>query len=460
MSEHLQGAELDAFEVTPASNAADRLIPVDRLRNEVARLRTWISGGILAMLDQGLISGSNFVVGVALARGGGPESYGAYMVAFGAFLLIANVYQALLLEPSVVLAFSLFPENNGRYLLVLLRLHAIFTLGFVVLAGTVLALAGRLNIAPALSSAMAGLLLSTPCVLLFWLARCFAYLEFSPGKALVGSFTYAVTMSVGLALALKLGVTPLRAFACAACGALAGSAFLLLRYRNTRRTAQLEPSTRDVWMRHFRYGRWGLGTVGLSWAQTNSISFTSGYFLGLGGLGGLNALVGLLLPVLQVLTVATRLALPRMAQRFTLYGFDATRRPVLRVGAALTVMTALYWLVTVIAHKQLLGLVYGSRFLSYAELVPVMSFQLIPWAVITACDMGFSSIQQPQACFPVKLLMVGIAVPVSTAMAWRFGLNGAAIAVPACSCLTALCVSQRLRAVWRRETERAAAKGA
>jgi len=424
---------------------------------ELDRLRTWGSRGALAVLDQGLISGSNFVLGVALARWGGLEAYGAYMVMFAAFLLIANLYQSLLIDPCIVLAYSLFPSNNGQYLRVLLRMHAIFSVGFLALAGTILALAPRLNLHGLLVNALTGLLIATPLVLLFWLARCIAYVEFAPGRAVAGSAAYCGVMATGLVVAHATGgVTPERVFVCTACGAAVASVCLLFRYRHSSPSADKGPALGEVWGRHWKFGRWGVGTVAVGWAQTNSLSFTGGYFLGLKGVGGLNALTGLLLPMLQVLFAAARIVLPRIAQRFTLHGADATHRPVIRAAVAMTALSATYWLALTVAHATLLRLVYGERFLAYAYLVPIIGLALIGWAAILACDIGFSSVQQPQAPFPLKILMVAITVLVGTAMSWRFGLPGAAIAVPACATLTAVCMALRLRALWRQQRAAAA----
>jgi O-antigen/teichoic acid export membrane protein len=430
-----------------------------RIGLEPDLLRTWGSSGALAVLDQGLISGSNFVLGVALARWGGLEAYGAYMVMFAAFLLIANLYQSLVLEPCCVLAYSLFPSNNGEYLRVLLRMHAIFSVGFIALGGTILALAPRLNLHGLLVNALTGLLIATPLVLLFWLARFLAYVEFSPGKAVAGSATYCGVMAIGLAIAYATGgLTPERVFVCTACGAAVASACLLFRYRHSLPSANKAPTLREVWIRHWKLGRWGVGTVAVGWAQTNSLSFTGGYFLGLKGVGGLNALTGLLLPMLQVLFAVARTVLPRIAQRFTLHGVDATHRPVIRAAAAMIALSAAYWFALTVAHATLLRLVYGERFLAYAYLVPIIGLALIGWAAILACDIGFSSIQQPQAPFPLKILMVAITVVVGTAMSWQFGLPGAAIAVPACATMTAVCMALRLRALWRQQHASAAAE--
>jgi O-antigen/teichoic acid export membrane protein len=443
------GASAGYADATQRSSVS---VALANLCRELWRLRNWAPSGALAVLDQGLISTSNFVLGVALARWGGVEAYGAYMVMFAAFLLIANLYQALLIDPCCVLAYSLFPSNSSRYLRVLLRMHVIFSVCFVTVAGTVLLLAPRLNIRGPLLNALTGLLIATPLVLLFWLARSFAYVEFSPGRAVTGSVAYCGMLVAGLATAYTTGgLTPQRVFVCTACGAAVASVCLLFRYRRNPPSADNEPALREVWRRHWKYGRWGLGTVAVGWAQINSLSFTGGYFLGLKGIGGLNALTGLLLPMVQVQNAAARIALPRIAQRFTLYGAGATHRPVIRAAAAVTVLTAAYWLALTLMHGTLLRLVYGDRFLAYAHLVPVMGFAVLGWAAIIGLDVGFNSIQQPQAAFPLKILMVAITVLVGTAMSWRFGLTGAAIAVPACTTMTAVCMGLRLRALWRQQ---------
>ena len=46
---------------------------------------TWIHKSVLAVMDQGLVSGSNFLIGVLLARWLAPEQFGAYALAFSLF---------------------------------------------------------------------------------------------------------------------------------------------------------------------------------------------------------------------------------------------------------------------------------------------------------------------------------------------------------------------------------------
>ncbi len=420
-----------------------------RLRPMVAQLRRWAPSGFLALLDQGLISGSNFALGLCLARSAGPESYGAYMVMFAVFLLLANVHQALLLEPTNVLGFSLFPERSDRYLRAVLTMHVVASTIFLAAAAAVWIAAPRLNIRGSLANALAGLIVAFPCVLLFWLGRCFAYLEFAPARAVRGSGSYCVAALVILSIAyLRHAITPLAIFGCMAGAALVASGFLLYPYRRSGPPMPAEPVLGEVWRRHWGFGRWGLSTVGLSWAQTNSISVISGWLLGLTATGGLNALVGLLLPMFQVLSAATRVVLPRIAKIYTLHGLEATKRPVIRVAITLGALTAVYWLVLTIGHNFLLHWTYGQRFAPYAYLIPLISLHLVACSLITACEIAFNAIQSPQSSFQIKVVIVAVMLPINALLTWRFGLLGAAIGVPALSAATGVCMALKLRRVW------------
>ena len=97
------------------------------------------------MLDHGLISGSNFLLGVLLARWLEPQQFGTYNLAFSSFLLISVVYQALVLEPQSVFATSTYRHEPRQYMGSLLRLHGIlvFSALFLAFAAAALLTHGR-----------------------------------------------------------------------------------------------------------------------------------------------------------------------------------------------------------------------------------------------------------------------------------------------------------------------------
>src|SRR5947207_12866057 len=84
------------------------------------KLVRWVTKGGLAILDQGLISGSNFLIGILLARWLMPDQYGAFALAFSVFLLLSYVYQSFLAEPQAVFSGSAYRKSLRGYLQTLL----------------------------------------------------------------------------------------------------------------------------------------------------------------------------------------------------------------------------------------------------------------------------------------------------------------------------------------------------
>src|SRR3984885_8096272 len=88
-----------------------------------AMFRKWAAKGGLAIIDYGLISGSNFLLGILLARWLTPKEYGAYALSFSFFILAGFLYQSLLLEPLSVFSGTLFRDNLRGYLKTTLWIH-------------------------------------------------------------------------------------------------------------------------------------------------------------------------------------------------------------------------------------------------------------------------------------------------------------------------------------------------
>src|SRR5438445_11830963 len=88
-----------------------------------SRIVMWAKKGTLAIIDQGLISGSNFLIAVLLARWLPPEQYGAFALAFECFVLLYDVYNGLIIEPMSVLGSSTYKDCFREYLGVRLRMQ-------------------------------------------------------------------------------------------------------------------------------------------------------------------------------------------------------------------------------------------------------------------------------------------------------------------------------------------------
>src|SRR5580704_13776073 len=150
--------------MSPNPTETSRRSPAHVAISLLSRSRKWLFKGVIAVMDQGLISGSNFLLGILLARWLGADQYGAYALAFSMFILVSFVHQSLLLEPMTVFGPSVYHGAPRQYLGILVWLQtALAAIVFLVgaTAGAFLHARGSTQ----LTAALAGMTLAAPCVL-------------------------------------------------------------------------------------------------------------------------------------------------------------------------------------------------------------------------------------------------------------------------------------------------------
>jgi len=85
---------------------------------------------LLVLFDQGIVSGSNFVIGILIARFLGIEQFGVYGFIFLIYLFCLGLQQAFFVMPLYSLGPTYSPEKKNSYLNSLLIIQAVFALFF------------------------------------------------------------------------------------------------------------------------------------------------------------------------------------------------------------------------------------------------------------------------------------------------------------------------------------------
>lgn len=383
----------------------------------------WIRKGLATLCDQGLISGSNFVLGVALAKWLGASKFGAYVLLYAVFLLLANIAQGILLDPMSVLEPDLFPRRRRQYLGAVLWLNLMVSAAVTALLTLTLALV-LLTHHGELAGAVAGVALAFPFVLLFWVLRCGAYLDFAPAAAARASLLYAGVAISGLVIVHRfLVLSPFATFALMAAGSLVASLYLLWgRMPESPRGA--DPDVRTVWSRHWQYGRWSLAGVAVNWVQAYSLSLASGWILGIREAGILAALVNFVLPVNHVVMASSRLLTPRLAELRAQQGSQSLGHVVRRLSIGFFGGAAAYWTVLLFFHGPLFRALYGDKFADVAPLVPWATAYIVIWAGMYVYEMGLRAALAPEADYYVLCATAAVILAVGIpAMHWA-GLMG------------------------------------
>ena len=386
----------------------------------------WAMKSGFALMDQGLISGSNFLISILLARWLMPDQYGAYALAFSIFVLVSLLYQSLLLEPMAVFGGSAYRSSLRAYLKKLLWIHAALASFIFITLGAAALVARIVGQSSGLPGALAGITLAAPCVLFFWLARRSFYLELSPASACLGALVYFSLALVGLYLAERLGIlSPFLAFLLIAVSALATGIFQMMRLNAALPPDRNGLQVREIWHRHWTYGRWALASCVAGWIPAYIYYPLLSSFSGMAQSGQLKALMNLVLPLQQTQAALTLLFLPYAARIHGQEGSAGASVVNRRITMFVVVGALAYWATIIPLRTTVFQFLYSGKYMEVAYLVPVVAIGSIFWSAVSGSAIVLRAMESPQSVFIAFFASSALSLIIGIPATRRFGLAGA-----------------------------------
>lgn len=395
-------------------------------------LRVWGKKSVLSLVDQGCTSAAGFGVNVFLARWMPAEVYGAFAVAFAAFLFVSGFHNVLLLEPMSVLGPSRYVRGLPAYFRTQLKIHTVLVGGLSIV--TLLFAIVLRQIAPGslLVGAVSGVGLALPFLLLLWLARRMCYVVQRPSIAVIGSVTYLVFVTAGLFLLWHLDILgAFSAFLLMGFGSLISGSILI--WRMGLFTKESRAATEASWLRvleeNWTYGRWLAGGTVLFSLSNQMQTFLVAALLGLGAAGIFRAVQIPTLVMTQVVFAVGPLILPAFSYDFGQGAIVGMRRKASLVSLGLGVAALCFMGILAVFATPVEHLLFGEKYTAYAGLIWLLA--LIP--VSQGFSMGYSMALRASQTPHFDLVANAIAAPVAVLSAvlfihW-FGLKGAAISL-------------------------------
>ncbi len=386
----------------------------------------WTAKAGYALTDQGLVSGSNFVVSIVLARWLSAEQYGGFALVFAVFLLLSMAYQCLLLEPMAIFGAGEYGSSLRGYLKTLVAIHAILSGAIFAILAAAAALAHMRGYSGGLQGALAGIGIAAPCILLFWLARRACYLDARSGVAAAGAVLYCVSMMCGLWVLHSTGaLSPFSAFLIMGLSGLLAAIVLFLLLRASIAGRDPAPSARQAWGRHWGYGGWALAGAIASWIPAYIYYPVLGGFAGLGTVASLKALMNLAAPVTQLQAAFSMLLIPYATRRFRQGGEENLVRfsRLLTwggLGAAIG-----YWLLIASFQHTIFRALYAGKYPEVAALIPLAAIGSIFWAGTFGFSTALRAMERPRLIFVGFGVAAAVSLIVGIPATHAFGLTGA-----------------------------------
>jgi O-antigen/teichoic acid export membrane protein len=390
------------------------------------KLRPWVNKGGFALLDQGLASGSNFILSILLARWLSPEFYGAYAIAFGIYVLLGLIYGALVLEPMTVFGGAAYRHCLRAYCGSLLWTHLAIASVVCLVVGTSAAVTHTLGWGGGLPAALLGVALASPSLLLLVSARRAFYLELSPSQAAAGSALYCALMLSGLFVSWRYtSLTPFRAFLLLGSAALLADMLLLVRLRSELPPGEPAPALKEIWHRHWRYGRWALASCVATWTPTYIFYPLLSTFSGMTQSGELRALMNFFSPLDQTLCALSLLFLPYAARMHMERGRKAMVALTRNLVILSVVGTAIYWGLIIKFHQSVFRLLYSGKYTHVAYLLPVLALGSLFWSASYGPAIALRAMESPASVFAAYFATTLISLAVGIPATRFFGLSGA-----------------------------------
>jgi len=388
------------------------------------QILSWTTKGGLAIADQGLFAGSNFLLNVLLARWLAPADYGAFALAYSVFLLFGVFHTAILTEPMLVFGPGKYRERFPEYLGILLRGHfALMLPGAALLAATAFLLGWLYS--PAVERAFLALAIAGPFILLLWLLRRAFYVRLNPGWSAVGGGVYLAILLAGILALRNAGrLSPATGFLAMAAASLITCLILFALLHPKLAT---ESSTmRAVATDHWRYGKWAAATAGPAWFSSNVYFLVLPAWFGLEAAGALKALINLANPALHSIIAVGGLLLPILVRDRDRSGPRAMSRT-MKLSLALFLSGSACYLALLWGFRlQIFHFLYAGKYAEYASW-PLLLVGIVPMLASFPVVLGSAlrALERPDSVFWGCLASSGLALSIGVTLAARIGVCGA-----------------------------------
>ena len=378
--------------------------------------------GYLASVDQALISLSNFIATIIIARNVSPTELGVYGVGFTTLRLIRSVQEGLTIQP-------LNSFGAGEDALQLKRYAtstSIIQLGFAVGTAAIFFFSGV--VLTRLGNDLAG-----PTMASLWFPVFFWQLQEYIRRMLYarGQISSAVTNTV-LANVPRLillawwarmgnlsGVKGLDAIAWGALIALF-QGLIATRHFWTRKFDNL----RTTWLRNWDFGRWVIGGNVANWISVEFYPVLTAGLISFAAAGAYRALQNVVAPIQLLLRAVDTFLLPRAARIFKQSGWPELMRTLrlIYIFSGIPIFLSLAFIV--IFRTQILFLLYGTTYLEYSNGVILLAIFYAFWFASTPIQTTLEAIRLSRPIFIANLFAILAMFTVGIWMIDQWGVYG------------------------------------
>jgi hypothetical protein len=251
------------------------------------RARMGLRGGAAGratttMIDQCVASGSNFAVGIVVARISGPAGLGAFALAYTVWILATTLHRSLITDPMAIMG-DMRRDDRDEFV----RRGFAADVAMGLMAACIVAAVGSVFLAVGQHTFGVGLLSVAPWILVldlqdYW--RQIGFMQGTPKKSLMNDLVFNAVQAIAFCAVFLTGLHS--AFAVISAWGLGAAVAALYGLRQFSVRATLRGGQEYLWSR-WQTSQWLVGERTVSWGGSQLYLILAGVLLGPAALGGL-----------------------------------------------------------------------------------------------------------------------------------------------------------------------------
>jgi O-antigen/teichoic acid export membrane protein len=381
--------------------------------------------GYLSAIDQGVISLSNFMATIILARNVDPTQLGVYGVGFVTLRLVRAFQDGLIVQPMNVFGAGMEQDEFKHYA----TSTSLFQIGLALVSATVVAVCGWAL--TELGNDTAG-----PTLFALWLPFLWWQMQeylrrmlYTRGLVLNAVINSVIANGVRIAIMIYLvnqgtlsGVTGLEAIAWGSFVAL----FPGLWFTRQFWSRKLE-NLKVTWRRNWDFGRWLLGSTLTNWVAVEFYPILTAGLISFAAAGAYRALQNLVAPIHLLLRAIDTFLTPRAASLYGKNGQAALTHTLRSIYMAIGIPILGLLIIAMLFSEQLLYLIYGDVYLDYSNGVVLMALFYALMFAYWPLQSIFKAAQLSRPIFIANVLAIASMFTVGIWAILKWGVYGTII---------------------------------
>ncbi len=385
--------------------------------------------GVWGIADQALISATNFMTMVLLARGLGPAAFGAFAVAYTVLLATNSFQAALITQPHHLFGATRQDDDYVQYTTAVAIGQIGLALGLaivVAISAAVAYLAGWSRAAP--------LLAALAPIIVAWQFQEFVRRVLYTKTDTRGAFTNDLIsyggQVLGVAAIWRLGLlTEMTVLAVLGATSALASIVGLVQLRSHIDWAVNADRLRAATAEHWRFGKWLVGSNLVSWTSGQAYPVLIAGLVSVTATGIMRAVSTVLGPGNIVVNALETLLTPRAATVYAREGVPAFQTFIRRAAIGVTCLMGGYSLVVAVFAEPILRVLYGDQYSEYGWLLALVALHYVLISTRTVASIGLRSMGHTSPIFRAYLCSAAATLTVGIVALHTFGLIGAALGI-------------------------------